>query len=102
MSEETKVLYYALWMMHPALQIAIAGFMLHRGLLRNFRFFFGYILTQLLTFAVVFPAFVWRSYDTFFYLYWACNAISVTFGFLVIHEVFVDVFRMTCVQLGPT
>jgi hypothetical protein len=93
-SEETKVLYYALWMMHPALQIGIAGFMLHRGLLRSFRFFFGYILTQLLTFAVVFPAFVWRSYDTFFYLYWACNAISVTFGFLVIHEVFVDVFRM--------
>ena len=94
MSEKTKVLYYALWIMHPLLQMGIAGFMFHRGLLRNFKFFFGYVLTQLLTFAVVFPAFVWRSYDALFYLYWCCNAISVTFGFLVIHEVFVDVFRM--------
>ena len=94
MSENTKVLYYALWMMHPLLEMGIAAFMLRRGLLRNFKFFFGYILTQLLTFAVVFPAYVWRSYDALFYLYWACNAITVTFGFLVIHEVFVDVFRM--------
>jgi len=75
------------------LQIGIVGFMLRRGLLRNFKFFFGYVLTQLLTFAVVFPAFVWRSYDSLFLLYWLCNAISVTFGFLVIHEIFVDVFR---------
>ena len=93
MSEKTKVLYYALWIMHPVLEMGIAGFMFRRGLLRNFKFFFGYILTQLLTFAVVFLAFVWRSY-ALFYLYWCCNAISVTFGFLVIHEVFVDVFRM--------
>jgi hypothetical protein len=93
-SEKTKLLYYALWIMHPVLEMGIAGFMFHRGLLRNFKFFFGYVLTQLLTFAVVFPAFVWRSYDALFYLYWGCNAITVTFGFLVIHEVFVDVFRM--------
>ena len=93
MSESTKILYYALWLMHPILLTGIAAFMLRRGLLRNFKFFFGYVLTQLLTFAVVFPAFVWRSYDSLFILYWLCNAISVTFGFLVIHEVFVDVFK---------
>jgi len=93
-SEKTKVLYYVLWTMHPVLQMGIAGFMLRRGLVRSFKFFFGYILTQLLTFAVVFPAYVWRGYDALFFLYWCCNAISVTFGFLVIHEVFVDVFRM--------
>ncbi len=94
MSEKTKLLYYVLWIMHPVLQVGIAGLMLRRGLLRNFKFFFAYILTQLLTFAVVFPAYVWRSYAALFFLYWCCNAISVTFGFLVIHEVFVDVFRM--------
>jgi hypothetical protein len=93
-SEQTKALYYALWLMHPILQMGIVGFMFSRGLLRNFKFFFAYILTQLVTFAVVFPAYVWRSYDALFFLYWACNAISVTFGFMVIHEVFVDVFRM--------
>jgi hypothetical protein len=92
-SEKTKVLYYALWLMHPVLEIGIAGCMLKRRLARNFRFFFAYILTQLLTFAVVFPAYVWRSYDALFMVYWSANAISVIFGFLVIHEIFLDVFR---------
>lgn len=93
MSEKVKILYYTLWILHPVLQAAIAGFMLRRGLLRQFKFFFAYIITQLLSFAVVFPAYVWRSYSALFYLYWGCTAISVACGFLVIHEVFVDVFR---------
>lgn len=93
MSEKAKFVYYTLWIMHPVLQTAIAIFMFRRGLLRQFKFFFAYILTQLLTFAVVFPAFVWHSYSALFYLYWGCNAISVTCGFFVIHEIFVDVFR---------
>src|SRR5215471_1315689 len=94
MSDKMKLFYYALWVMHPSLQVGIVAFMIRRGLLRPFKFFFAYILTQILTFCVVFPAYFWRSYDAFFYLYWACNAISVTFGFLVIHEIFVDVFKV--------
>lgn len=94
MSHWIKFLYYALWTLHPALQLAIAGFMWKRGLVRKFKFFFGYILTQLASFAVVFPAYFWHSYSALFYLYWSCNAISVAFGFLVIHEIFVDVFRL--------
>jgi len=93
-TEKTRVLYYVLWIMHPFLQVGIAGFMLRRRLVRNFKFFFAYILAQLLTFAVVFPAYVWRGYAALFFLYWCCNAVSVTCGFFVIHEVFVDVFRM--------
>jgi len=93
MSDKVKFLYFALWIMHPLLEAGIALFMLRRGLFRQFKFFFVYILTQLATFAVVFPAFVWRSSADFFYLYWGFDAISVTCGFLVIHEVFVDVFR---------
>ncbi len=92
MSEKIRLLYYALWIAHPALQLGIAALMLRRGLHRKFPFFFGYILTQLVTFAVVFPAY-WHSYAASFYLYWGCNAVSVAFGFAVIHEVFVDVFR---------
>lgn len=94
MSNTIKIFYYGLWILHPILQIGIGTFMVRRGLVRQFKFFFGYILTQLAVFAVVFPAYCWRSYSAAFYLYWACNAVSVTFGFLVIHEVFVDVFRM--------
>src|SRR5215831_6420335 len=93
MSDKVKFLYYALWIMHPLLEAGIALFMLRRGLSRQFRFFFAYIITQLATFAVLFPAFFWRSSTALFYLYWGFDAISVTCGFLVIHEVFVDVFR---------
>ena len=92
MSEKTRLLYYALWFAHPLIELAIAGFMLRSGLHRKFKFFFGYILTQLVSFAVVFPNEWYHSY-ALFYVYWVCNAVSVAFGFAVIHEVFVDVFR---------
>src|SRR6202795_2925579 len=93
MNEKIRILYYALWIAHPVLQVAIATLMFRRGLHRKFKFFFGYILTQLITFAVIFPA-TWHSYSASFYLYWVCDALSVAFGFAVIHEVFVDVFRL--------
>ncbi|HKH99592.1 MAG TPA: hypothetical protein VJ999_10825 [Candidatus Sulfotelmatobacter sp.] len=92
MSDKISILYYALWIAHPVLQTGIAATMLRRGLHRKFQYFFGYIVTQLLIFAIVFPAY-WRNYPGCFYLYWLCNAVSVAFGFGVIHEVFVDVFR---------
>jgi hypothetical protein len=92
MSEKIKVLYYTLWIAHPVLEMAIATIMFRRGLHRKFKFFFGYVLVQLATFAVVFPAY-WHSYSAMFYLYWTCDALSVVFGFAVIHEIFVDVFR---------
>jgi hypothetical protein len=93
MNEKVRVLYYALWIAHPVLQTGIAALMVRHGLYRKFKFFFGYVLTQLVTFAVVFPAH-WHSYSALFYLYWTCDALSVAFGFAVIHEVFVDVFRL--------
>jgi hypothetical protein len=92
MNEKIRLLYYSLWIAHPVLQMGIAAIMLRRGLHRKFKFFFGYVLTQLVTFAVLFPA-TWHSYSASFYLYWICDALSVAFGFAVIHEVFVDVFR---------
>ena len=92
MSEKFQLLYYALWIAHPVLEIGIAAFMLRRGLHRKFKFFFAYILVQLATFVVLFLA-TRHSYSAAFYLYWTLDALSVLFGFGVIHEVFVDVFR---------
>jgi hypothetical protein len=92
MTDKLKLLYYALWIAHPLLESGIAIIMFRRGLHRKFKFFFGYILTQLAIFAVLFPA-TWHSYSAAFYLYWICDGLSVAFGFAVIHEVFVDVFR---------
>jgi hypothetical protein len=92
MSDRIQLLYYALWIAHPVLEMGIVAFMLRRGLHRKFKFFFGYILVQLATCAVLFLA-TWRSYSAAFYLYWCLDALSVLFGFAVIHEVFVDVFQ---------
>jgi hypothetical protein len=92
MGDKIRILYYALWFAHPVFLSGIAALMLWRGLRRKFKYFFGYIVTQLFSFAVIFTAHL-HSYEAAFALYWLCQAVSVAFGFGVIHEVFVDVFR---------
>jgi hypothetical protein len=92
MSETIKILYYALWFAHPVLQTVIAIAMFRRRQLREFKYFFAYIVTQIVTFAVVFPTSRY-NYTTCFYFSWFSTAISVALGFQVIHEAFLDVFR---------
>jgi hypothetical protein len=94
MSARITILYYALWFAHPVFQLSLAALMLHRGQHRKFKYFFGYIITQLISFSAVFASF-WhhRGDAAFLYIYWFCEAGSAAFGFGVIYEVFVDVFR---------
>ena len=92
MSEKIRILYYALWVAHPVLQTAIAIAMFRRGQHRQFKYFFIYVLAQIVTFAVVFPAYRFHSASVF-YLSWFSTAVSVALGFKVIHEAFLDVFR---------
>jgi hypothetical protein len=92
MSEKIRILYYGLWFAHPVLEAVIATFMVWRGLHRKFRYFFAYIVTQIISSAAVLLAHM-HSYDAQFYFYWSCSAISAALGFGVIYEVFVDVFR---------
>jgi hypothetical protein len=92
MTEKSRILYYFLWVMHPIFQTAIAAVMLRRGQHRQFKYFFAYIVAQILTFAIVFPA-SFYSYSTYFYACWFSTAISAALGFQVIHEAFLDVFR---------
>ena len=42
------------WIAHPVVQTVIAILMLRRGQHRQFKYFFAYVVTQILTFAVVF------------------------------------------------
>jgi hypothetical protein len=92
MPHKLHTLYYVLWFAHPVLQTAIAILMLHRGEHRKFKYFFAYIVTQIVTFAVVFPTSRY-NYAACFYVSWLSTAISVALGFQVIHEAFLDVFR---------
>jgi hypothetical protein len=93
MSDKTRIIYYALWIAHPVIQTAIAMVMLRRGLHRKFKFFFAYIVTQVLIFSLIFPSYLKGNYWAFFYLYWFSQAVSAVLGFQVIHEIFLDVFR---------
>jgi hypothetical protein len=92
MSEKTRILLYALWIAHPIVQTVIAVLMLRRGQHRQFKYFFAYVVTQILTFAVVFPTYLY-NHSACFYLSWFTTAVSVVLGFKVIHEAFLDVFR---------
>jgi hypothetical protein len=93
MCERTTILHNGLWIAHPLIQAAIAGIMLRRGLERQFKYFFAYIIAQIITFCLIFPSYLSHNYPVYFYLYWTTTAIGVLLGFLVIHEVFLDVFR---------
>jgi hypothetical protein len=71
--------------------------MIWRGLHRKFPVFFSYIISQIVIFGVLFP--IYRhsdsplGYTRYFYAYWIGAALSLTIGFKVIHEIFLDVFR---------
>ncbi len=82
-----------LWTAHPVLQLAVGVAMLRQKLHRTFPFFFAYIAFQILSFCFLFPIDKWGNYAVYFYLYWGCAAINLILGFMIIHEVFLDVFR---------
>src|SRR5258708_8316682 len=92
MSEKIRILFYALWIAQPVMQTVIAIAMFRRGQHRAFKFFFAYIIAQILTFAVICPTYLY-SLSAYFYISWFATAVSVALGFQVIHEAFLDVFR---------
>lgn len=92
MSEKIKILFYALWFAHPVLQAIIAVCMFRRGQHRAFKYFFAYVIAQIISFCLVFYSFRYRQSATF-YVSWISTAVSVALGFKVIHEAFLDVFR---------
>jgi hypothetical protein len=85
----------ALWIAHPVLQLAVAAAMFRHKLHRLFPVFFAYICFQILAFAILFPISKWASfsYTAYFWIYWSCAAINLILGFMVIYEIFLDVFR---------
>jgi hypothetical protein len=92
MSGKITTLYYALWIAHPILQTAIAIAIFRTGKHKQFKYFFAYVVAQILCFAVMFPTYRHNPAASF-YLSWINTAISVVLGFKVIHEAFLDAFR---------
>lgn len=83
----------ALWISHPVLESAVCVAMLVRRLHRSFPFFFSYIAFQILCFALMYPLSKWGPYAVYFYSFWACTAVNLILAFMIIHEVFLDIFR---------
>jgi hypothetical protein len=89
----SQLIYDVLWFGHPVLQAAVAAVIFRRKLYRGFPVFCGYVLAQILIFAITYPIYRSGNYEAFFYSYWIGAALSVFLGFKVIHEIFLDVFR---------
>jgi hypothetical protein len=93
MSLRLQFISNLLWIAQPILLMAVGGAMFWRKLYKTFPVFFIYIISQIITFMIVYPASTWGSYAEFFYSYWIAAAISLAIGFKILHEVFLDVFR---------
>src|ERR1700734_914305 len=91
MSDQFKTIYYALWIAQPVVVTGIAVAMFRRGQYRQFKYFFAYIIAQLVSFGIIFP--IRHNYSAFFYANWISTAINLALGFKVIHEDFLDAFR---------
>ncbi len=93
MNHNVQFANYALWIAHPVLQLSVAAVMFRRKLHRAFPVFFTYIVSQILIFSVLFPIYKLDDPSLYFDGYWGCAVISLMLGFMVIHEIFLDVFR---------
>lgn len=91
MSQIFSSAYYPLWIAHPVMQVALAVAVWRRKLLRNYPYFFAYIVSEVMLFLVLFMN--EKNPDVYFYLYWVGATISAVLGFKVIHEVFSDVLK---------
>jgi hypothetical protein len=93
MDPRLLTIYYALWIAHPLLQSAVAVAMLRRGTQKKFPYFFSYIVASIVMFTVSFPVYLRGSYQAYFYVHWITSVVTLILGFLVIREIFMDVFR---------
>ena len=79
-----------LWIGGPVLQLVLAGVLLYRKSWLNFPFFTVYVVFNL-THAVVTLG-SRANPRMYFYVYWVGEAIGIVLGFLVVYEVFKNVF----------
>ena len=86
------LLGYLFWIGPAVLQAALAVYMVSRKLHKQFPAFFLYTTYEVVTFGVLFLVFH-RFLGQYFYVSWACAAIEIVLGFLVIVEVFSHAFQ---------
>jgi hypothetical protein len=84
---------YALWLVLPPLQAAIAYRMWRRKNYRDYPIFFAYTLEQLARFAVLFYWYQLHVQTTYLHAYAAFQAIEAILQIGIVCELYSDVFR---------
>jgi hypothetical protein len=80
-----------LWLAEPILEAVVIAALIWRKAYRQYRWFFAYMISEVLAFPVLYPL---RSYDSaYFYAYCVTATLSIILGFAVIHEIFISIFR---------
>ena len=87
-----------LWVSQPILQAAIGVALFRRKSHKQFPAFFAYVVAQVVFFLISFPVrdsstMIFGLYSLYFAVYYGSVALNVIFAFMIIHEVFLDVFR---------
>jgi hypothetical protein len=88
-----RILQDVLWITPAVLECAIAAAMLRQRLSTKYPFFWAYLIFSILRTGLLFaigndPA----HYRGYFYAYWQTEIISCLLGFLIVNEIFHDVF----------
>lgn len=86
-----NALFFALWILAPILQAAMAVVLRRKKLDREFPFFFKYLVFQTVINIVLFA--VQTRYRVYFYAYSTFAAISTVLEFGIIYEIFSHLFR---------
>lgn len=86
-----------LWASQPVLEGAVVYSLWRRKLVKDFPFFTAFLVSQMVSVAILFPVYNLAS-DHFFYRYWyffnwTASLVEFALGFKVLHEIFMDVFR---------
>lgn len=86
-------LTYALWATGPVLQLACAFLLWKRKLLKDFNYFFSFLLFLSARSIVLFAIHATGSAAAYFYAYWVGSAVGDMCIFLVLHEIFCAAFK---------
>lgn len=86
------VLFYFLWLLAPAIQLAIVVLMVRKGLRKSHPYFFTYTQFWVIATLVQFGVYHW-SKSIYPQVYWMNIALSTVLGFAVLYELFGKVVR---------
>ena len=83
--------FETLWVAEPILESVVVAALLWRKAYRQYRWFFAYMVAEILQACILYP--LRDSRTAYFYAYCITTGVSLVLGFAVIHEIFVTIFR---------